>query len=76
MEFDSQGRLSTRAVYVRTAQDVTMTVDVRDALHEEQVQAYRKLLEHSGFARANKANDELELDDDIDEEDLPLLEPY
>jgi molecular chaperone DnaK len=52
MEFDGQGRLHTRATYVKTAQDVAMTLDVRDGLREDEVRAYRDLMQRNGFGHS------------------------
>jgi molecular chaperone DnaK len=79
MEFDSQGRLHTRAVYVQTGQQMAMSVEVRGGLKEEEVKAYRQFLESTGFIApfdADKAIDQMQnLDDDDDDDELDELRP-
>jgi len=83
MEFDRQSRLHTHAVYVKTGQEMSMTVDVKGCLHQNEVDDYRNFLVNSGFAKpfdsqaaiARLEEIDLDEDDDMDDDGLPMFEP-
>jgi len=70
MEFDEQGRLHTHAVYVKTQQEMRMSVEVQGCLREEEVVAYRDFLESTGFIRPFDSEAAMEKLVEVDEEDL------
>lgn len=80
MEFDEQGRLHVRAVYVPRQQDMNMLLEIPTGLQEEEVQEHRQYLEDTGFfASAHEADLLAPIDDDDDDDDglddIPVLEP-
>ena len=81
MEFDTQGRLAVYATYVETGQQLAIELEIPGGLAAEKVEEYRNLLEETGLIRQSDLNDpllkqfEFDLDDDLDDDDVPLLEP-
>jgi molecular chaperone DnaK len=49
MQFDDQGRLRVRAVYVLTGQQMQMSVDIPGGLRSEEVAEHHKYLKETGF---------------------------
>jgi len=49
MSFDDQGRLTVRAIYVKTGQQLTINLQIPGGLAEEAVEQYRSLLADAGL---------------------------
>jgi hypothetical protein len=49
MNFDDQGRLTVRAVYVKTGQQLTINLKIPGGLAEDDVQQYKSLLADAGL---------------------------
>ncbi len=57
MWFDDQSRLHTKAVYVKTGQEMLMTIDVAGGLCQEEVEEQRKHLEDIGAISLGESPD-------------------
>lgn len=75
MKFDQQGRLQLEAVYLNTGQKLQQALEIPGGLKEDQVKAYRKIMEETGLITPRPASsarlDAILLED---EDDLPMLE--
>lgn len=49
MQFDAQGRLHVRAVYVSTGQEMEMSLEIAGGLQPEEVREHRRFLEQAGL---------------------------
>ncbi len=77
MEFDAQGRLHIRAIYVPRNQQMQMSLEIPGGLRPEEVVEHRRFLESTGFFQAPAAEPPLvalENADDDDDDDISLLE--
>lgn len=78
LEFDAQGRLHARAIYVATGKEMSMSIAVRGGLQEEEVDMYKTFMQETGLAKpfdAEQALAQLADDEDHeDDEDLPQIE--
>jgi molecular chaperone DnaK len=76
MEFDDQGRLHTRAVYVPTGQSMRVSLEVQGGLRGDEVQSYRDMLVKSGIGRPFRVEEAISRIDDFDDDnELPMIEP-
>jgi molecular chaperone DnaK len=57
MSFNEQGRLEVHAIYVKTGQELVMTLDIPGGLAETDVKHFRNYLEQSGLIRSNGNQD-------------------
>ena len=82
MAFDIQGRLDVHAVYVKTGQELSITMEIPGGLAEEQVEEFKTMMIETGLIDPPVASDpliqqfEMEFDEEPeDDDDIPFLEP-
>jgi molecular chaperone DnaK len=79
MEFDAQGRLHLHAVYVNTGQQLRLSLDIPGGLKEEEVRQYHNFMRKTGLITTPAAKESAWemplLDEDDEDDDIPLLEP-
>ncbi|MCI0460528.1 MAG: Hsp70 family protein [Gemmataceae bacterium] len=78
MHFDDQGRLHLRALYVRTGQQLSHSLEVSGGLKEEEVRHYHEFMRKTGLITSPVAPENawaMPLLEEDDDDDIELLEP-
>lgn len=69
LEFDVQGRLHIRALYVNTGREMEWSLDIPGGLRSEEVREHREFLQKAGFLRVYSPDPALQGLPDVDEDD-------